>query len=931
MKAMKNKFLKRANLFLLLAFLLVGVGACKYDDDALWDKVNSLDDRVTAVEGQLEQTNSGLSAISTILNALQNNIYVESVTETEDGYQIKFSDGESVTIKNGKDGENGKDAPVIGVDEFEGKYYWVRIIDGVKTWLTDEEGNKLPVTGEDAVTPQLKVNADGYWLVSYDGGATFDLLQDENGNPVKAIGEDGKDGVDGTDGNDGTDGDSFFSDVKVEGDELVLTLADGTVLRIAINNVAGVSSPVHETSANYDITYQYNDGVIVLNERAQVYLEKVEEDSILFFSSSTPANILPEVGDIISAKVTEKTPYGLGNEVISRTEEDGLIKCVTSVAPLDDIFEVLELTSSFSLTDLVENEGGFYDEEGNYYEYTIENVDDMMAEAGTYWGQTPSRVSIGSKEALKIPLNKSKEVGPYADLSLIAGGILTFNKSKEDDTFENSVELSVGVLGQLGIRGEKLSDEASYTNKVADLLSLINRTQLFAGTVPIAGGIINLRPFVDFKADIVGKGNVSLGIYRNVSFKCGWTENGWFVKDTSPDFSLESIFDSFKVEGKIEVGPKFAFILGCGLYTKNLAMMLNVEPSLMFGANLGMDAERNDNNLSFNIGGQVANLNLGIDAVGEIYAKLFNHVLYDNEVNVRAWTILQKEIPIFPKLENGSLNVALASEDPLVFNAQYTATGGALAKLLGGMPSMRVDKDDAEVYHIIDGQEINWTTPTTLNYELTGLEKDVTYTAVPCIYIGDACYEWEGVDFSSNEEKIIGKWGINASLFRTSPDDNNVVIAKIEWVDVLTFNEDGTYSYELNPLKKVLCWSDSSGSHCDELLYAYCTGSYVFDNAKRTLSLKVDKIINADGEEIESYDVVYVSNLFGRTGTYEAWIELVESEPRLHILSAGWHGELGVSKFYRLDESQTESCAGLNLYETDKKEHRTDYQLHVVK
>ena len=68
------------------------------------------------------------------------------------------------------------------------------------------------------------------------------------------------------------------------------------------------------------------------------------------------------------------------------------------------------------------------------------------------------------------------------------------------------------------------------------------------------------------------------------------------------------------------------------------------------------------------------------------------------------------------------------------------------------MPSIRVDKDDAEVYHIIDDQEINWMTPTTLNYELTGLEKEVTYTAVPCIYIGDACYEWEGVDFSSEEE-----------------------------------------------------------------------------------------------------------------------------------------------------------------------------------
>ena len=260
---MKNKFWKKANIFLLLAFLLAGVGACKYDDDALWDKVNSLDDRVTAVEGQLEQTNSGLNAISTIINALQDKVYVESVTETGDGYQIKFSNGESVIIKDGKDGEDGKDgkdAPVIGVDEFEGKYYWVRIIDGVKTWLTDEEGNKLPVTGEDAVTPQLKVNADGYWLVSYDGGATFDLLQDENGNPVKAIGEDGKDGTDGTDGNDGTDGDSFFSDVRIEGDELVLTLADGTVLRIAIANNLKPLLIINEVDEYWDcLIYENTD------------------------------------------------------------------------------------------------------------------------------------------------------------------------------------------------------------------------------------------------------------------------------------------------------------------------------------------------------------------------------------------------------------------------------------------------------------------------------------------------------------------------------------------------------------------------------------------------------------------------------------------------------------------------------------------------
>ena len=39
--------------------------------------------------------------------------------------------------------------------------------------------------GAEGVTPQLKVSADGEWLVSLDGGATYaPLLQ--NGQPVNA-------------------------------------------------------------------------------------------------------------------------------------------------------------------------------------------------------------------------------------------------------------------------------------------------------------------------------------------------------------------------------------------------------------------------------------------------------------------------------------------------------------------------------------------------------------------------------------------------------------------------------------------------------------------------------------------------------------------------------------------------------------------------
>lgn len=231
------------NLMLLMS-LMMAVVACKYDDGELWDKVNSLDNRLTSIENQLSQMNSDINSISTIVNALQNKVYVTSVDETENGYQITFTDGKTVKIANGKDGENGKDgangkdAPVISIDEFEGRYYWVQIIDGTKSWLTDKDGAKIPVTGDNGVTPILKVNTEGYWVISYDRGISFALLLDETNNPVKAVGKDGKDGEDGQDGYDGIDGmdgDSFFSDVRIEGNEVVLVLADGTELRIPMS------------------------------------------------------------------------------------------------------------------------------------------------------------------------------------------------------------------------------------------------------------------------------------------------------------------------------------------------------------------------------------------------------------------------------------------------------------------------------------------------------------------------------------------------------------------------------------------------------------------------------------------------------------------------------------------------------------------------
>lgn len=230
--------MKTKKIWLLALLFMVSVTACKYDDGEIWDKVNSLDDRVTSIEEQLSKMNNNISALQTLVNALQNNVYVASVENTENGCTITFSNGEVCTITNGT---NGKDAPVVTIakSDEDGKFYWMQVDpDGKKYWLLDPDtGEKIPVTGKDAIAPQLKVDASGYWLISYDGGITFTAMKDENGNPVKAVGE------------DGANGDSFFSSVRVEGDVLVVVLAkDGSEIELPINTT-GIPSD-HKAQPN---------------------------------------------------------------------------------------------------------------------------------------------------------------------------------------------------------------------------------------------------------------------------------------------------------------------------------------------------------------------------------------------------------------------------------------------------------------------------------------------------------------------------------------------------------------------------------------------------------------------------------------------------------------------------------------------------------
>ena len=114
-----------------LALLLINSTCSKYDDGEIWDEINSLDKRVTAIENQLKSINANISSLSTLISTLENRRYVSNISELANGYSITFSDGSKLSIKDGEKGADGKDAPVMNVQFFNGRYYWTQTIDNI--------------------------------------------------------------------------------------------------------------------------------------------------------------------------------------------------------------------------------------------------------------------------------------------------------------------------------------------------------------------------------------------------------------------------------------------------------------------------------------------------------------------------------------------------------------------------------------------------------------------------------------------------------------------------------------------------------------------------------------------------------------------------------------------------------------------------------
>ncbi len=234
--------MKKLFLFLATAMLFAGCSD-EYDDSALRGEIDDLNDKVAALEQQINDLRQSAADINdelATMSAIANGIAITKVEPIADGFKITFSNGKSYEITKGAKGDKGdkgdkgeQGAPSNPLMRIDSEGYWQVSYDGGTTWeypngdkvsafgATGDKGND----GAAGVTPQLSVDDAGYWIVSYDKGQTWARLKNANGEEMKAV-------VDGA--ASAPSADSNFDSVKLS--------ADGTMLEIIMAGTTDVIS-----------------------------------------------------------------------------------------------------------------------------------------------------------------------------------------------------------------------------------------------------------------------------------------------------------------------------------------------------------------------------------------------------------------------------------------------------------------------------------------------------------------------------------------------------------------------------------------------------------------------------------------------------------------------------------------------------------------
>lgn len=273
---------------------------------------------------------SQILALQTLVGAIDGSRSISKITQTNTEYTITFNDGTSLEVKNGKEGES---VPEIGVSLDGNVYYWSRGA-GTNKWLTDISGNKIPVADKNGLTPKIN-QKDGYWYVSVDNGISWERLSEV------ATSE--------------TGGSSFFESITQNGDQVSITLKDGTKFQVptteGLKIQLSTTKVVIKAGVELKVTYE------LLNVEGSTTVEILESDIVratVVDPSAVKGEIILSVEDASAinefTKVVIKATDGAGTATATITfDEEGVLN-VAETFPVDATGQMLSIPVETNLS-----------------------------------------------------------------------------------------------------------------------------------------------------------------------------------------------------------------------------------------------------------------------------------------------------------------------------------------------------------------------------------------------------------------------------------------------------------------------------------------------------------------------------------------------------------------------------------------------------
>ena len=243
-------FQKVASGAMILAALSCPMFTSCYDDTALNNRIDKVEDDIETIKGSL----------AALENAAKTGLTVSDYKAIEGGYELTFSDGSKINIYNGAKGDKG-DTGATGPQGPQG-----------------EQGEQGPAgpQGEKGET-----------------GAT---------GPQGPQGEQGEQGPAGPQGEKGEDGDAFFESVELseDGAYLVITLVGGQVYELPMGG--------------FNIVFEFTDNYVAAGQTVKVPYSVVgasESDEVvvrILAASNCEATVLP-AEQVVSVTIEDGAGY----------------------------------------------------------------------------------------------------------------------------------------------------------------------------------------------------------------------------------------------------------------------------------------------------------------------------------------------------------------------------------------------------------------------------------------------------------------------------------------------------------------------------------------------------------------------------------------------------------------------------------------------